>query len=52
VGDRVVGGIDVHATLAHSDGARIASCRLPALFDYTDRCAEEVLQSVDSALQR
>jgi len=52
LGDRVTCGIDVHATLAHSDGVRIVSCRLPALLDYSDRPAEEVLRSVHDPLQR
>lgn len=51
-GDRVVGGIDVHATLASSDGERIASCHLPTLIDYHDRPAEDVLRTVDKPLQR
>jgi hypothetical protein len=52
VGDQVVCGIDVHATWANSDGVRIVSCRLPALLDYSDRPAEEVLRSVHDPLQR
>ena len=51
-GDRVVGGIDVYAKLASSDGLRIASCHLPTLIDYRDRPAEDVLRTVDKALQR
>jgi hypothetical protein len=52
VGDQVVCGIDVHATWVNSDGVRIVSCRLPALLDYSDRPAEEVLRSVHDPLQR
>lgn len=51
-GDRVVGGIDVHATLAGASGLTIDSCRLRALLDYKDRSAEEVLATVENALQR
>jgi hypothetical protein len=51
-GDRVVGGIDVHATLAAAGGLSIDSCRLRALLDYEDRSAEEVLAAVQNALQR
>ena len=51
-GDRVVGGIETCATLASSDGLRIASCHLPTLIDYRDRPAEDVLRTVDKPLQR
>ncbi len=52
IGDRVVGGIDVHATLTASDGDRIASCKPPTLMNYTDRSADEVLRTVSLSLQR
>jgi len=52
MGDRVVGGTDVHARMTGSDGVRIASCRLPTLIDYRDRSAEDVLRTVDKPLQR
>jgi hypothetical protein len=52
VGDRVVCGIDVHATVASSDGVRIDSCSLPTLLDYADRPAEQVLRSIHDPLQR
>lgn len=52
VGDRVVGGINVHATVMSSDGVRIASCQVPALLDYRDRSAEDVLRTVQEPLQR
>ncbi len=51
-GDQVVGGIDVYSTLLGSDGVRIASCQPPALIDYRDRSAEEVLGTVHKPLQR
>ena len=51
-GDRVVAGIDVHAEMANIDTARIDSCQLPSLIDYTDRPAEEVLRRVHQPLQR
>ncbi len=52
MGDRVVGGTDVCATLAGSGGVRIASCQLPTLLDYHDRPAEDVLRTVHKPLQR
>jgi hypothetical protein len=51
-GDHVVGGIDTHATLLGAKGAPIASCRLPALLDYNDRPADDVLRAVHEPLQR
>jgi hypothetical protein len=51
-GDRVIGGTDVQATLAGVAGLTIDSCRLRALLDYEDRSAEEVLASVENAMQR
>lgn len=51
-GDRVIGGIDAYATLIASEGERIASCQLPALLDYKDRPAQEILRSVHDPLQR
>lgn len=51
-GDRVVGGMDAYATLVASEGERITSCQLPALLNYEDRPAQEVLRSVHNPLQR
>ena len=50
-GDRVVGGIDVHAELM-GDAVQITSCRLASLIDYEDRSWEDVRRSIDRPLQR
>jgi len=50
-GDRVVGGIDVHAQLI-GDAVQITSCRLASLISYEDRSWEEVRRTVDRPLQR
>jgi len=51
-GDRVVGGIDVHAELLASNAPVIESCALPTLIDYDDRSPEEVLRTTEEPLQR
>ena len=51
-GDRVLGRMNAHATLLGAKGERIASCRLPALLDYNDRPADDVLRAVHEPLQR
>lgn len=52
LGDQVVAGVDVHATLSASESERILSCRLPALLDYQDRQPQDVLRSIHQPLQR
>jgi len=52
LGDQVVAGLDVFMEFAGSTGERIESCHLPALLDYSDRPAQEVLQAVHQPIQR
>ncbi len=51
-GDRVIAGIDVHATFAGAQGVRIESCTLPARVNLHNRTPEEVLAAVKDPLQR
>lgn len=52
VGDRVVGGIDAYSALAGRLDGQVTSCTLPSLLDYIDRPTDEVLRTVDRAIQR
>ncbi|UCE61385.1 MAG: hypothetical protein JSU63_06480 [Phycisphaerales bacterium] len=52
IGDRVVGGLDVHAEIIASDVSAIETCSLPSLIDYSDRSVEHVLEAVKDPLQR
>ena len=51
-GDRVLCGIDLHAQLAASDGVRIDSCSITTEPGFGDRSPEEVLATIDKAIQR
>ena len=52
LGDRVLVGADVRASIASSDGLRISRAELPTRMRHVDRSAAEVLGTVDHARQR
>ena len=52
LGDRVVGGWELMATIQVDERARAASCSLPAMMDYADRLASIVLEAVKEPIQR
>ena len=52
-GDDVVCGQDIHMALTALPASHLLDARpLPTLFDHTDRCERELLQTVDVAVQR
>ena len=52
LGDHVVGGWELMATIQVDERARAASCSLPAIMDYADRPASIVIEAVKEPIQR